>query len=98
MWLRPTIRVFTTRPDTLFGATYLVLAPEHPWVTLALGHKTVLKNNSEVKKYVQQAKKKTELERQQETKEKTGVKLEGVEALNPASGEKIPLYRRRLRA
>ncbi|HTR18783.1 MAG TPA: alpha/beta fold hydrolase, partial [Candidatus Paceibacterota bacterium] len=92
MWLRPTIRVFTTRVDTLFGATYLVLAPEHPWVTLALEHKNVLKNNDEVAKYVTQASKKTELERQQETKEKTGVKLEGVEALNPATGEKIPLF------
>ncbi|RJQ35225.1 NUDIX domain-containing protein [Candidatus Parcubacteria bacterium] len=91
MWLRPTIRVFTTRPDTLFGATYLVLAPEHPWVALALQHKTVLKNNDEVQKYVDKANKKTDLERQ-ESKEKTGVKLEGIEAINPASGEKIPLF------
>ncbi len=85
------ITVFTTRIDTLFGATYLVLAPEHPWVTLALGHKTVLKNNSDVQAYVDKANKKTDLERQ-ENKEKTGVKLEGVEAINPANGEKIPLY------
>jgi leucyl-tRNA synthetase len=92
MWLRPTIRVFTTRPDTLFGATYLVLAPEHPWVTLALQHETVLKNNAEVQKYVNKAKKKTELERQANQKEKTGVLLEGVEAMNPANGEKIPLF------
>ena len=92
MWLRPTIRVFTTRVDTLFGATYLVLAPEHPWVTQALRHKTVLKNNEEVKKYVQQAGKKSDLERQMDNKEKTGVRLEGVEAINPATGEKIPLY------
>jgi leucyl-tRNA synthetase/predicted esterase len=88
----PTIRVFTTRPDTLFGATYLVLAPEHPWVSTALEHKTVLKNNDEVAKYVKAASKKTELERQQDTKDKTGVKLEGVEAVNPATGERIPLY------
>lgn len=92
MWLQPTIRVFTTRPDTLFGATYLVLAPEHPWVTLALQHKNVLKNNHEVQKYVNAANMKTELERQTDTKEKTGVKLEGVEAINPATGEKIPLF------
>jgi leucyl-tRNA synthetase len=92
MWLRPTIRVFTTRPDTLFGATYLVLAPEHPWVSLALRHKTVLKNNSEVQAYVDAAAKKTELERQADQKEKTGVRLEGAEAVNPATGEKIPLY------
>ncbi|MDR3572140.1 MAG: leucine--tRNA ligase [Candidatus Pacebacteria bacterium] len=89
---RAHITVFTTRPDTLFGATYLVLAPEHPWVTLTLQHKAILKNNEEVAVYVEQTSKKTELERQQETKEKTGVKLEGVVAVNPATGEKIPLY------
>lgn len=92
MWLRPTIRVFTTRADTLFGATYLVLSPEHPWVTLALGHKTVLKNNDVVKGYVEQANKKTELERMANQKEKTGVRLQGVEAVNPATGEKIPVF------
>ena len=92
MWLRPTIRVFTTRSDTLFGATYLVLSPEHQWVTLALDHKTVLENNAEVQKYINQAKKKTELERMADQKEKTGVQLKGVTALNPATGEKIPLY------
>lgn len=87
----PAIRVFTTRPDTLFGATYMVLSPEHQWVTMALKHGTVLKNNDEVRAYVEAANKKTELERQ-ENKDKTGVKLEGVEAINPATGEKIPLY------
>ncbi len=92
MAIMPTIRVFTTRPDTLFGATYLVLAPDHQWVTLALGHKTVLKNNAEVQAYVDQTKRKTELERQADQKEKTGVKLEGVTAINPATGEKIPMY------
>ncbi len=88
---RAHIKIFTTRADTLFGATYLVLSPEHLWVKLALGHRTVLKNNEEVQKYVRVAGKKTELERQ-ENKEKTGVKLEGVEAINPATGEKIPLF------
>ncbi len=92
MWMRPTIRVFTTRPDTLYGATYLVLAPEHPWVTLALGHNTVLKNNDEVAAYVEASKKKTDIDRLSTDKEKTGVRLEGVEAVNPANGEKIPLY------
>jgi len=92
MWLRPTVRVFTTRPDTLFGATYLVLAPEHPWVTRALGHTTVIKNNDEVQAYVEKTKKRTELERMSDQKDKTGVRLEGVEAINPATGEKIPLF------
>ncbi|HEY4526935.1 MAG TPA: alpha/beta fold hydrolase [Candidatus Paceibacterota bacterium] len=91
MWLRPTIRVFTTRPDTLFGGTFLVLAPEHPWVTLALKQRTVLKNNADVQRYVDAASRKTELERQ-ENKDKTGVELKGVKAINPASGEQIPLW------
>ncbi len=91
MWLRPTARVFTTRPDTLFGATYLVLSPEHLWVQLALKHRTVLKNNDAVQKYVDDAKRKSDMDRQT-SKEKTGVQLEGVYAINPANGEKIPLY------
>jgi len=93
MWMRPTIRVFTTRPDTLYGATFLILSPEHPWVTLAIrdDHAGVLKNQSEVRAYVAQAAQKTEIERQ-ENKEKTGVKLEGAEAVNPANGEKIPVF------
>ena len=85
------ITVFTTRPDTLFGATYLVLAPEHPWVGLALGHKTVLENNDEVAAYVDRTTKMSDLDRQT-NKEKTGVQLKGVEAINPATGEKIPLF------
>ncbi|MHB1086181.1 MAG: class I tRNA ligase family protein [Minisyncoccota bacterium] len=92
MWLRPTIRVFTTRPDTLFGATYLVLAPEHPWVKSALEHANVLKNSDEVRRYVDASSKRSDLERQADQKDKTGVKLNGVETLNPATGEKIPLY------
>jgi leucyl-tRNA synthetase len=92
MWLRPTIRVFTTRPDTLFGATYLVLAPEHPWLKLALEHTGLLKNEDEICRYIGISEKKTELERQAGEKEKTGVRLEGVEAVNPATGEKIPIY------
>src|SRR5579884_589466 len=56
------ITVFTTRPDTIFGATYLVLAPEHKWVERALGHKTVLDNNDEVAEYVKQSKLKSEME------------------------------------
>src|SRR3989344_5659095 len=91
--LLPHITVFTTRPYTLFGGTYLVLAPEHPWVTLAVDDKhEVLKNKAEVKAYVEKAKRKTELERQTDQKEKTGVEIQGVTATNPATGKKIPLY------
>lgn len=86
------ITVFTTRPDTLFGATYLVLAPDHKWVELALEHKTVFQNNDEVATYVDQAVKKTEVERQADQKSKTGVELKGVRAINPATGEKIPIW------
>jgi leucyl-tRNA synthetase len=85
------ITVFTTRPDTIYGATYLVLAPEHKWVQLALEHQSVLQNNDEVKSYIQEAARKTEVQRQ-EAKEKTGVKLEGVSAINPANGQEIPLF------
>src|SRR3989338_1970405 len=93
MWLRPTIRVFTTRADTLFGGTYLVLAPEHPWVTLALdGRHDVLKNKNLVGAYVALAKRKTEIERQTVEKEKSGIRLEGVQAVNPATGKEIPVY------
>jgi leucyl-tRNA synthetase len=89
---RAHITVFTTRPDTLYGATYLVLAPEHSWVKLALGHKTVLQNDAEVEAYLEQTKRKSELERQSELKDKTGVELKGVQAVNPVNGEKIPVW------
>jgi leucyl-tRNA synthetase family protein len=91
--LTPSIPVFTTRPDTLFGATYLVLAPEHPWVTLALDENhDVLLNKSEVQDYVKKAREKSDIERTNATKEKTGVELKGVTAINPVNGEAIPLY------
>ncbi len=83
------VTVFTTRPDTLFGATYLVLAPEHAYVEK---HKDSIQNWSEVEAYVKVAKQKNDIERGDATKEKTGVKLEGITATNPASGEAIPVY------
>lgn len=86
------IPVFTTRPDTLYGATYLVLAPDHQWVTLATDEAhDVLGNKEEVKKYVDATRKKTERERS-ENKDKTGVKIDGVVATNPATGEAIPIF------
>lgn len=83
------VTVFTTRPDTLFGATYLVLAPEHAFVEK---YKDQITNWSEVAAYVQTAKQKDDIERGDNTKEKTGVKLEGITATNPANGETIPVY------
>lgn len=82
------IKIFTTRPDTIFGATYVVLAPEHELVTKLAG---MISNRDAVAAYVAATAKKTERERS-ENKEKTGVKLEGVTAINPATKEEIPVY------
>jgi leucyl-tRNA synthetase len=88
------IEAFTTRPDTLFGATYMVLAPEHPLIT-SLRKK--IQNIAEVDAYIKTARNKTELERM-EDREKTGVCLEGIQAVNPArkkagmDGAEIPIY------
>lgn len=83
------INVFTTRPDTLFGATYMVLSPEH---SLLKDLESKIQNKEEVKKYVAAAKKKDEIERTAEGKEKTGVELKGVKAINPANKEEIPIF------
>jgi len=82
------IRVFTTRPDTLFGATFMVLAPEHPLIWQL---KDKIANWNAVEKYVVAAKQKNDLERQ-ESKIKSGIKLEGVYAINPVNNSKIPIY------
>jgi leucyl-tRNA synthetase len=81
------LRVFTTRPDTLFGATFMVLAPEHPLV----GKLTHPERRAEVTAYVEQARRETEIERLSTEREKTGVAL-GAEAINPVNGERIPIF------
>ncbi len=83
------ISVFTTRPDTLFGATYLVLAPEHP-ETLNLESKIL--NRDEVTAYINDSKNKSDIDRSAEGKEKTGVELKGIKAINPANKQEIPVY------
>ncbi len=83
------VTVFTTRPDTLCGATFLVLAPEHPLLNANHLH---IGNWAEVEAYVAASKQKDEQDRLDATKEKTGVKLEGITAINPSSGEKIPVF------
>jgi len=83
------IEVFTTRVDTIFGCTYVVVAPEHELIT---NQWLTLKNQSEVQNYLQDVKKKTELERTDLSQNKTGVKLEGIEAVNPFTGEAVPVY------
>ena len=87
------IKVFTTRADTLFGVTYVVLAPEHPFVAEQIRNpKPQIRNKSEVEKYLNETKNKTEIERTAEGKEKTGVILEGVMVTNPANNEQIPVW------
>jgi leucyl-tRNA synthetase len=81
------LRVFTTRPDTLFGATFMVLAPEHPLV----GRLTAPERRAEVEAYVAQATTRTEIDRLSAEREKTGVPL-GAEAINPVNGERIPIF------
>jgi leucyl-tRNA synthetase len=83
--------VFTTRADTLFGCTYCVFAPEHELVKKYLESGNIT-NKSEVQKYIDEAKNKSEIERGAEGREKTGVKLEGVVAVNPANKEEVPVY------
>lgn len=83
----PPITVFTTRPDTIFGATYLVLAPEHPLARMLADDDT----QAAVNAYIDEAVKKTEIDRTNDTKEKTGV-FTGSYAINPANGEKMPIW------
>lgn len=83
------LRVFTTRVDTVFGCTYVVVAPEHSLIDELSAH---ISNQEEVRKYLKRAASKSELERTELAKEKTGIKLEGIEAVNPFNGERVPVY------
>lgn len=83
------LSVYTTRPDTMFGATYMVISPEHPFVDK---YKDYIKNYDEVNAYRAATEKKSDFERTEMAKDKTGVKLEGLNAVNPANNEIIPIY------
>lgn len=83
------IEIFTTRADTIDGVTYLVLAPEHP---LLQNDQLRITNYELVKKYTEDAKNKTEIERSAEKKEKTGIKLEGILVVNPYNNEEVPVF------
>ncbi|MEX0933623.1 MAG: leucine--tRNA ligase [Candidatus Paceibacterota bacterium] len=83
------LKVFTTRPDTLFGATYMVVAPEHPLLEI---YTKDITNYDAVQKYVRDAKNKTDIERSKEGGEKTGVQLEGLTVLNPATNTPLPVF------
>ena len=84
------LRIFTTRPDTLFGATYMVVAPEHPLVDALLATGAPEADAAALRAYVERARNRTDLERQSD-KDKTGV-LSGAYAINPATGHKIPIW------
>ncbi|HPY85022.1 MAG TPA: leucine--tRNA ligase [Ruminococcus flavefaciens] len=83
------IKVYTTRPDTLFGVTFLVIAPEHPLIEKCA---SMIKNMDAVNAYKDECAKKSEFERTQLNKDKTGVKLEGLTAVNPVNDEEVPVF------
>ena len=83
------LRIYTTRPDTLFGVTYMVISPEHPYIEKFASE---IKNLDEVKAYQEQAARKYDFERSELAKEKTGVKIDGLTAVNPVNGKEIPIW------
>ncbi len=83
------LRIYTTRPDTLFGVTFMVIAPEHPIIEK---YRDEIKNIDELDAYKAECAKKTEFERTQLVKEKTGVCIDGLSAINPITGKEIPIY------
>ena len=83
------LEIYTTRPDTLFGVTFMVMAPEHPLIDKYADR---ISNMDAIKAYRSECAKKTEFERTQLVKDKTGVKIEGLEAVNPVNGKKIPIF------
>ena len=83
------LRVFTTRPDTLYGVTFMVMAPEHPFIKK---YENIISNMDEIKEYQEESKKKTEFERVQLAKSKTGVEINGLTVINPVNGEEVPIW------
>nr|WP_270554128.1 leucine--tRNA ligase [Butyricicoccus sp. AF05-36] len=84
-----TLTVYTTRPDTLFGATYMVISPEHPMIEQWADK---LNNIEDIRAYREEAARKSDFERTELNKDKTGVKLDGVAAINPVNGKQIPIF------
>ncbi len=87
----PPLRVFTTRPDTIFGATFMVIAPEHPLVAEILANPTPETDAAKLRAYVEAARKKSDVDRQADTKDKTGV-FTGAYAINPATNQRIHVW------
>ena len=84
-----TLKIYTTRPDTLFGVTFMVMAPEHPMIEK---YKDRISNMDAIEAYKEECSKKTEFERTQLVKDKTGVRIEGLSAINPVTNKEIPIY------
>ena len=84
-----TLRVYTTRPDTLFGVTFMVIAPEHPIIEK---YRSMIRNMDALDAYKEECAKKTEFERTQLVKDKSGVRIDGLVAVNPVNGKEIPIY------
>lgn len=87
--LKDKLKIFTTRPDTLFGVTYMVISPEHPIINKWSNN---IENINDILDYIKKASKKSELERTELSKEKTGVMLKGVNAINPVNNKEIPIF------
>lgn len=87
--LDETLKIYTTRADTMFGVTFMVIAPEHPIIKK---YKDRIENIAEIEEYAVNAKKKTEFERVQLAKDKTGVEIKGITAINPVNGKEIPVW------
>lgn len=83
------LRIYTTRPDTLYGVTFMVIAPEHPIIEK---YRDSIKNISDLDAYKAECSKKSEFERTQLVKDKTGVKIDGLTGVNPVTGKEIPIY------
>ena len=83
------LTVYTTRPDTLFGATYMVVSPEHPMLEK---YKDEIKNLDAIRAYQEQAARKSDFERSELAKDKTGVEIDGIRAVNPVNGKEIPIW------
>lgn len=83
------LTVYTTRPDTIFGVTYMVISPEHP---ILEDYKEKIQNYQDVLSYQEEARKKSDFERAELNKDKTGVMLDGISAINPLSGKEIPIW------
>ncbi|WP_195542707.1 leucine--tRNA ligase [Massiliimalia timonensis] len=83
------LKIYTTRPDTLFGATYMVISPEHPYIEKWVD---VIENLTDVRAYQEEAAKKSDFERTELVKDKTGVELKGVKGINPVNGKEIPIF------